>query len=580
MSSMITLDRLRVECNIGQLEIQQLSICARPGKHTVVVVDAMTDFDSAGNICADISGQPLSVSVDDEVLFYGVIHSASERLHAGLLTLRITAYSLTWLFDLEQKSRSFQRTISHHAEIIGTVLKEYDTHAITNFQDRAIEKPYIQYRETDWAFLLRISSRIGAQVIPADRLDYPGIYIGFPDLGNIDQIESTAYRFGIDEGFIRRRSGYKGNYTYYEIDDYKPRRVGDLVLFRGQTLHVSSIDARLVEGVLRFSYRLAGVEYNEAQPIYNLSLRGLSLTGTVIDRQAEKLKLHLEIDEEQHVEEAYFYTWLPETGNIMYNMPPLGTRVSLHMQNADEHSAICTRNIRDNGSSNALTQNTTERYSATEHNKSFSMKPETMDLAATGTRDFTLLDDNFGCLINSEKEVLIQAKGNINISGTNVNLRAPNEVTAVRRDHILPTVLNLCHNVDTAGGKGEFYATGKYYNPRNVRRGSLTSTVSAVGEAGEKNQREKREKLRFEMERLLRQSNQEPEYDVSDIFQTILSAIPQQIETDELARLAVGSIVTVGSWEGAIPSVSTRRVPLNNKAPVIENSQAEESRGE
>ena len=61
--------------------------------------------------------------------------------------------------------------------------------------------------------------------------------------------------------------------------------------------------------------------------------------------------------------------------------------------------------------------------------------------------DIALIDDNFGCKFTSGKEVLIQANGNITFRGTNVTLRAPQEITAVRRDLESPTVMNLCHNV-------------------------------------------------------------------------------------------------------------------------------------
>ena len=579
----ITLEKLHVDCNIGKLEIQGLTICAKPGEHTVVVVDVVADAESVGYVAGNISGQPLSVRADDEILFYGVIHTATEHWSANLLTLKITAYSLSFLLDLEKKSRSFQKTNKHHAEVIGEILKEYDSYAIDSFLDKPIEKPLIQYQETDWEFIRRATSRCGAQVIPAYSLNYLGLYLGFPERprSKTEAVEYVAYRMGIDEKTARTRTLSKRHLTYYEVEDFAHRRLGDLVLFRGRTLIVSELNARLSDGALIFVYRLVNAEYNEIHPIYNPSMRGLSIIGEVLDRQAEKLRLHLKIDEAQQVEDAYFYTWLPETGNIMYNMPPVGTIVSLHMQNSDEQSAICIRNIRENGSSNALTQNTAERYSTTEHSKSFSMKPETMDLAVFGSKDFALIDDNFGCLISSNKEVLIQAKGNVSITGTNVNLRAPDEVTAVRRDLVSSTVLNLCHNIDTAGGKGEFYVTGKYYNSYNLKKGKLTTVTSAVGTANKKAEREKRKKLRFKMEELIKHSKKEPQYDISDMFQVVLSAIPQQPQQDELARLAIGSKVTVGSWAGNVPSKRTSYVPVGEIRFLREEiSNEAESRGE
>ena len=257
----------------------------------------------------------------------------------------------------------------------------------------------------------------------------------------------------------------------------------------------------------------------------------------------------LEIDEEQAVDDAYDYTWLPETGNIMYNMPPVGTRVSLYMQNADEQSAICIRNIRDNSAACALTQKPDERYLTTEHKKSCSMKPETMELTAMESGSSALIDNNFGCRITSTKEMLIQASGNILITGTKVDMKAPKEMTAVRRNLGEPTVMNLCHNVDSSGGKGKFQATGKYLEPRETEKGQLTSSEFGKGEAQKMAEREKRKKLKFELAELMRQSDSESKYDITDVFQTVAAAVPQQTSKDELARLSSGSRVIFGNKE-------------------------------
>ena len=283
MQKIIALDNLRVDCNIGRLTIQNITISSKPGEHTIVIVDAWPDSDKTGYVSSNLSGQPMSVRVnEDEILFYGVIYEVTERWEAGFLSLRIIARSLSWLLDLEKKSRSFQKTESQHTEIIANILDEYGAYAISNFKDRQIDTPYIQYNETDWEFIRRITSRLGVHVIPSDRQEYPGLYIGFPDRQKTEPIDNAIYRFGIDDEFIRKRSGNKSQYIYYDVEDYSPRQLGDAVVFQGAELSVCEINARLDRGVLRFAYRLAGTLYNKVQPEYNSSIRGLSLTGTVL----------------------------------------------------------------------------------------------------------------------------------------------------------------------------------------------------------------------------------------------------------------------------------------------------------
>jgi hypothetical protein len=171
-----------------------------------------------------------------------------------------------------------------------------------------------------------------------------------------------------------------------------------------------------------------------------------------------------------------------------------------------------------------------------------------MDLTVTETGDSALIDDNFGCSIKSKKEVIIKAAGNVSIRAATVDMKAPKEVTMVRGNLGDPTVMNLCHNVDSIGGKGKFQATGIYLK-RKGEKGNLTPIGYGAGEVDPKAEQEKREKLKFELAKLIKQGNTEPQYDISDVFQTALSAIPQRVPNDEFARFSAGSRVLFGKTE-------------------------------
>lgn len=576
MADVITYDLLQVDCNIELKEIRGLTIHACPNEHAVATVDAILNVSQSGVIADKLSAQPISISTkgpNGKTLFYGVIAEALMGREADFVTLHIKAYSLSWLLDLEQKSRSFQRTDQNHTDVISGILTDYDADAIYNIPDKAIEKPYIQYQETDWEFIRRIASQLGAPIIPAMQLAYAGLYIGFPAKGGAETINSPIYRVGLDERYRQRPGGDRRQCIYYEVEEYTPRLIGDQVTFRGETLYVSAMNACLQKNVLYFMYRLAGLDYNKVMPIYNQALCGRNITGTVLDRKAELLRLHLEIDEEQNTDDAYFYPWLPETGNIMYDMPELETRVSLYMQNADEHSAICIQNIRDNGAACPLTQDQSQRFWSTELQKSLSLKPRTIDLAAMKAGDAALIDDNFGCQITSGKEVLIQACGNVSINGAKVYMRAPQEISTVRRNLGEPTVMNLCHNVDAIGGKGKFHATEKYLKPRKTKKGQLIASTYGSGEAQKMSKQEKRKKLKFTLAELQQQSDDEPKYDLSDVFQTVVAAVPQRTGGDQLARLSVGSRVLFGNKEDYM-DVTISKEWGNREKPGYQSNQS------
>lgn len=460
--------------------------------------------------------------------------------------LHMEIKSLSWLLDLEQKSRSFQQKDLKFTELIDNILAESGSSAIYQITDKEIEKPLLQYHETDWEFIRRVASRLHEPIVPIINISDSGLYVGFPSGKMTGTLAETTYQWGLDEKYRCNPQMSKLHYTYYEMEDHIPRQIGDQVRFLGQSLFVSDITARLYKGILCFTYRLTSREYTSVLPIVNASLCGLSITGTVLERQAELLRLHLDIDEEQKREEAYFYTWLPDTGNIMYSMPQPGTKVSLYMQNDDEHSAICINQIRENGSVCEQTQNPVHQYLTTEDGKSISMKPETLELSALTTGTSISLDDNSGMTLSSSSEILIQADKNLIVKSKTVNLHAPKEITAVRRKQGTPSVINLCNNVDTTGNSGKFVATGKYSMLPAAKWAGMSSSDEKQGEAATLEMQEKREALKFKLKELVEKTDSAVEFDLSDIYQDVLSAIPSGGEQDEIAQLSVGSFVLFG----------------------------------
>ncbi len=57
----------------------------------------------------------------------------------------------------------------------------------------------------------------------------------------------------------------------------------------------------------------------------------------------------MQMDEEQRKEEAYDFPWLPITGNLLYCMPEVGTKVALRFAEGKEEKPMVVYNLRENG---------------------------------------------------------------------------------------------------------------------------------------------------------------------------------------------------------------------------------------
>ena len=101
----------------------------------------------------------------------------------------------------------------------------------------------------------------------------------------------------------------------------------------------------------------------------------MTALGEVLSTERETVRLKLDIDEGWNPGGPYPYTWRPETGNMMYCMPQVGTRVSLYFPNYDEQAAIAVNCVRTNGSSCARMSDPSRRSFVTEHGKEMNLYP-------------------------------------------------------------------------------------------------------------------------------------------------------------------------------------------------------------
>lgn len=155
----------------------------------------------------------------------------------------------------------------------------------------------------------------------------------------------------------------------------------------------------------------------------NESISGKSIPGKVLATAGEKLKIHLDIDETQDIEKAYWYTWMPQTGNLFYCMPKLGTKVHLYFSGRNEANAIATECVRTNGGKeNEEMDDYQHRQFHTEYDKSVALSPKYLQFSGEsedGGNQMNLTDST-GIQLQSSRNISITGMGRISMQAKGV----------------------------------------------------------------------------------------------------------------------------------------------------------------
>ena len=434
---MVTIDytglRLTGALCINRLTALELHVGVN--EHGWAVVEGEAGENALEQLQGAVAGREQVIMVRDETgaeqpLFAGVIHSAGLITYGGYNRFRIELQSGTIQMDQVKRSRSFQDVAQTYSQVAQRVASGYEDGAVipTVGLDKPLEAPVIQYRETDWEFLKRLASWCGGVVVPETHYAYPRIWFGFPDRAFTCVFPEDCYTSGISQRYYELGGPAAGNrradFFYYDVPSSQMCDLGWYTVFRGQEFLICEKWAKLERGELLFTYRLGKPGLGYGRKEYNDRISGMTILGEVLSTKRETVCLKLDIDQGWAPGGPYPYTWRPETGNMMYCMPQVGTRVSLYFPNYDEQAAIAVNCVRTNGSSCARMSDPSRRSFVTEHGKEMNLYPQEMSFLG-GANGTVKLEDETGITISTDKKIRIIAKQSVLVNGKTLAVAAP-----------------------------------------------------------------------------------------------------------------------------------------------------------
>lgn len=411
---------LYIKGGFGIDRILDVTMREYPGEHSYAEIKGIAELGVNGHWKFEgiIANEPVGLYIQGEVspFYKGIIQEAESEEENGLHLVKLRIASGSILLDLKKNSRSYQDIGQTYGQVIEQVLAPWNTAAIypRELDETKIGFPIIQYRETDWEFLKRLASRFRLSLYPEPTMEGAKLYFGIPETGDRAKIDEEEYTVHMDRRFYDMGGEAWGFRRYqfvtYEAESEENWRVGDRVVFLGQELFICAKRGRSRKGQLTFDYVLSHSDWAAARRIGNPIFCGLSLLGTVERCENETVCLRLDVDAGYPDQPLYPWTWMPETGNVMYMMPQAGSRVSLYFK-GEEESAIAVNCIRSGKGCAELDYRT--KSLVTEHGMKLRLGQRDMGFETLATR--VLLDDLSGIRVEGKGAFHLLAGGDITI---------------------------------------------------------------------------------------------------------------------------------------------------------------------
>lgn len=356
--------------------------------------------------------------------------------------IHVDSVSFTYLMDIDLRSRSFQHTSMIYKEVVGIVVGGYSNGQFSDrvSEWRAIGRPIIQYMETDWSFLKRLSSHFNSYLVPSLLSEGPQFYFGQPnpDRGSIEVHNYSVHR---DFGRLKRiqtevPGAYELDFTEFEVEVYDIYKLGDKVTFGNVQAYISRTEYSYENSIIRNTLRLTQRKGMSTLFVPNNNIAGVSLFGKVIAVARDRVKIHLDIDEVQNLAEAYWYpyaTMYASEGEVgWFCMPELGDAVRLYHPDGDEGNAMVINSIKAHDPNEDVERLDPEhrmidpdvKYLRSAFGKEVRIRPDGIDVIAKDDNVFMSLNDDGTITIISNDKISIAAVNDIEVKAKNIFFEA------------------------------------------------------------------------------------------------------------------------------------------------------------
>ena len=409
-------------------------------------------------------------------IFNGLALDVQVKMVMGTYYLEVKAVSHTYKLDVKKKNQTYQNASMPYSELINVCIADQPG---ADFMDHVTKGASLgsftmQYLETDWEFLKRMASRFHTGLVPDTIHGAAKFYFGVPfQPGNTPKMDALNYRVkkAIGNFLISSKNHLDSitdsDYMYYEVESTQSFKIGNEVTFQSMKLYVYKIVSKLKNGLLKHIYTLTPQNGFNVHTTYNQAIIGASIQGKVIDVAGDKIRIHVNFDEGQEKDTAYWFPYstiyASEDNTGWYFMPELSDNVRIYFPSNREDEGIAISSVskappqsgamlaatnptsQDGGGQSGATAPEDSRQDPmrmadpdvktlrTKHGKQILLAPDRIVISGGGLM-ISLMDDN-GISIISDKNINLKATDKVVINAKQIMINANEKIEMTCKDN-------------------------------------------------------------------------------------------------------------------------------------------------
>ncbi|BCJ95524.1 hypothetical protein acsn021_30930 [Anaerocolumna cellulosilytica] len=432
---LLHLEQFKIEQKIGQHAV--LTFSGRLPEH---VQDIVVYYTTVG-YQVDVYNKN---GEEKELIFCGTVTDVRVANEGSIKELFVTVLSKTYLLDIYKVSKSYQNTsLSYKALIQGVLKNTQEAKAIISEElNNSTGEFILQYKETDWEFIKRMSARTYLGLIPEITSTAPRFYIGPREGGSakeIEVLEYTAWK-NIKEYQINQKNYISGinesDYITYIVKSHALLKLGSKVKFQKSEYYVKEVSAQMIKGVLIGTYHLCKKNGLKQKKYHNMEIAGISLNGSVASIQRDKVQINLAIDGKAGGSYYFPYSTMSASpdGSGWYCMPEQGDEIRVYFPNEEEKECYAISSVSSYtpqaGDASDRMSDPSVKYLRTADNKEIILSPSGIIINADDGKAMITLDNSGNITINGAKSIHVTAEEDVTITATkNINLYATENIS-------------------------------------------------------------------------------------------------------------------------------------------------------
>jgi hypothetical protein len=397
------------------------------------VIDAGREQEYLGLALQEAAG---TVTVVDESgqeadLITGIVTDLTFAIQNSLKVMTAELTTATLRMDLAPHTRTFQSQ-KDYTGIFQNITGRYEDgdFLLRAESDQSPDGLIAQYKETDWEFCRRLASHFNLPLYPATSVGGVRFYVGLPAVKRDITVKPSAWQKKSDWKEQRRKlerglTGMGGDDAVcYALKEREVFDLGDRAVIDGREYFVTEIHTKLETAELYHEYILRTRGGSGLPKEYNEKIVGASLKAAVAEVKDDIVRLAVEeaenIGERQWFPYATPYSSPDGTG--WYCMPEPGDSVRLYFPTEDEIGAYAQSSVH----METADRTAPERKSLkNRQGKEISLTPTAIVMSNNAGMSVEI-DDNYGVRVFSDKNIAIEASGQVNIASatSNVNISA------------------------------------------------------------------------------------------------------------------------------------------------------------